>query len=407
MNQQRVATDITINYDPNGGGGGGGGEYAPSKGLDDLKEVVQELSHEPLDTSILALPSLTDYYPETATAKSSNSQAEGAGSSGRILFWYHPDYLGNVDLVTEIDGFAHEFFIYNPWGEEMHQWNANTYAFTSPYRFNSKELDPETGLAYYGARYYQNKIGVWLSVDPKSVDAPSWSPYSYSTNNPVVFADPDGQLPIPVITGMIGAVGGAIYGLATGKSWTETTALAAGGFVAGATLGFGTAAITAVGGVATLGGAGTSYLYGAIGVIGGGLSNLTEQGTMNLLGAQEGFNENEFVMSLAFGIPETMLSKGVTGPISNSIKGLIARELTKEATFKQEKQFLKQTTKSLKEMSGGQITNKQARIAAQKMYNVAKTEQGVIINATIRVTDKAVDVLTVTAENGMMERIKE
>ncbi|MGA0818906.1 MAG: hypothetical protein ACO3PE_08245, partial [Schleiferiaceae bacterium] len=52
------------------------------------------------------------------TAKSSNSQAEGAGSSGRILFWYHPDYLGNVDLVTEIDGFAHEFFIYNPWGEE-------------------------------------------------------------------------------------------------------------------------------------------------------------------------------------------------------------------------------------------------------------------------------------------------
>ncbi len=49
MNQQRVATDITINYDPNGGVGGGGGEYAPSKGLDDLKEVVQELSHEPLD----------------------------------------------------------------------------------------------------------------------------------------------------------------------------------------------------------------------------------------------------------------------------------------------------------------------------------------------------------------------
>jgi YD repeat-containing protein len=115
MNQQRVATDITINYDPNGGGGG---EYASSKGLDDLKEVVQELSHEPLDTSVLTLPSLTDYYPETATAKSSSSQAEGAGSSGRILFWYHPDYLGNVDLVTEIDGFAHEFFIYNPWGEE-------------------------------------------------------------------------------------------------------------------------------------------------------------------------------------------------------------------------------------------------------------------------------------------------
>jgi RHS repeat-associated protein len=188
MNQQRVATDITINYDPNGGGGG---EYAPSKGLDDLKKIVQELSHEPLDTSILALPSLTDYYPETAKAKSSNSQAEGSGSSGRILFWYHPDYLGNVDLVTEIDGFAHEFFIYNPWGEEMHQWNANTYAFTSPYRFNSKELDPETGLAYYGARYYQNKIGMWLSVDPLAHE--TFKPFVFTGNNPIILLDPDGR----------------------------------------------------------------------------------------------------------------------------------------------------------------------------------------------------------------------
>ena len=191
MNQQRVATDITINYDPNGGGGG---EYAPSKGLDDLKEVVQELSHEPLDTSVLTLPSLTDYYPETATAKSSSSQAEGAGSSGRILFWYHADYLGNVDLVTEIDGFAHEFFIYNPWGEEMHQWNANTYAFTSPYRFNSKELDPETGLAYYGARYYQSKRGVWLSVDPQAHDRIWLTPYQFVQNNPLLRIDPNGKL---------------------------------------------------------------------------------------------------------------------------------------------------------------------------------------------------------------------
>ena len=192
MNQQRVATDITIKYDPNGGGGG---EYAPSKGLDDLKEVVQELSHEPLDTSILALPSIADYYLETATAKSSSLQAEGTGSSGRILFWYHPDYLGNVDLVTEIDGFAHEFFIYNPWGEEMHQWNANTYAFTSPYRFNSKELDPETGLAYYGARYYQNKMGVWLSVDQMSKDFPTLTPFNYTSNNPINLVDPDGRAP--------------------------------------------------------------------------------------------------------------------------------------------------------------------------------------------------------------------
>jgi RHS repeat-associated protein len=84
--------------------------------------------------------------------------------------------------------------MYSPWGEEMHQWNANTYAFTSPYRFNAKELDPETGLAYYGARYYQNKIGVWLSVDPKAMGKSNLNgaPYIFSSNNPIMKFDPDG-----------------------------------------------------------------------------------------------------------------------------------------------------------------------------------------------------------------------
>ena len=83
----------------------------------------------------------------------------------------------------------------------MHQWNANTYAFTSPYRFNAKELDPETGLAYYGARYYQNKLGVWLSVDPLANFLPGLSPFVFSSNNPLSIKDPDGKFP-QVIVGM-------------------------------------------------------------------------------------------------------------------------------------------------------------------------------------------------------------
>jgi RHS repeat-associated protein len=83
--------------------------------------------------------------------------------------------------------------MYNPWGEEMHQWNANTYAFTSPYRFNAKELDPETGLAYYGARYHHPKLSVWKSVDPLAAKYPHESPYLFCGGNPIIYIDPDGR----------------------------------------------------------------------------------------------------------------------------------------------------------------------------------------------------------------------
>ena len=120
----------------------------------------------------------------------------GYPSQARILYWYHPDYIQNVDLVTDLDGEAYELFLYNPWGEELHHWSSNSSSWTSPYRFNAKEVDPETGLAYYGARYYQSKLGVWLSVDPQNNILPTWSPYASFADNPVYFVDPDGQLPI-------------------------------------------------------------------------------------------------------------------------------------------------------------------------------------------------------------------
>lgn len=143
MNQQRVATDITINYDPNGGGGpkeqlsakdpaSAAPELSPA--LADFSEVLVGLDQKPLDTASLNLPTIESYYPEATKTPATSSSAEGNPSAPRILFWYHPDYLGNVDLITERDGYTNEFFMYNPWGEEMHQWNANTYAFTSPYR---------------------------------------------------------------------------------------------------------------------------------------------------------------------------------------------------------------------------------------------------------------------------------
>ncbi len=53
--------------------------------------------------------------------------------------------------------------------------------------------DEETGLYYYGARYYDAQTSVWLSVDPLAEKFPGISPYVYSANNPVRFIDPNGE----------------------------------------------------------------------------------------------------------------------------------------------------------------------------------------------------------------------
>ena len=59
--------------------------------------------------------------------------------------------------------------------------------------FSSKERDAETGLSYFGARYYSSELSIWLSVDPMSDKYPSLSPYVYCADNPVKLVDPNGE----------------------------------------------------------------------------------------------------------------------------------------------------------------------------------------------------------------------
>ncbi|MCZ8319768.1 MAG: RHS repeat-associated core domain-containing protein [Silanimonas sp.] len=110
------------------------------------------------------------------------------------IWWYHPDHLGTSSAITDADGFAYQFFLNLPFGETMAEQRGQQY-YNSPYKFNGKELDEETGLYYYGARYYDPKVSIWLSVDPLAEKFPNWSPYSYCFNNPSNWIDPTGMAP--------------------------------------------------------------------------------------------------------------------------------------------------------------------------------------------------------------------
>ena len=81
--------------------------------------------------------------------------------------------------------------MYIPYGEVFVEERNGSWA--SPYLFNAKELDEETGLYYYGARYLNPSIALWLSTDPLQGKYPGMSPYNYCAGNPVKLVDPDGR----------------------------------------------------------------------------------------------------------------------------------------------------------------------------------------------------------------------
>jgi RHS repeat-associated protein len=138
--------------------------------------------------------------------------------------YFHSDQLGSTTFVTDESQnlIAHEQYF--PSGELWVDQTSDTSHTRQPYLFNGKELDVETGLYYFGARYYDPRIGLWTSPDPilsdymrgdtnRGVHLPqNLALYSYSWNNPVTIRDPNGKCPM-CITALIGAaIGGAIGG---------------------------------------------------------------------------------------------------------------------------------------------------------------------------------------------------
>ena len=111
----------------------------------------------------------------------------------KFQYFYHPDHLGSSSYITDASGEVYQHLEYFAFGETFVEEHSNTHR--TPYLFNGKELDEETGLYYYGARYYDARTSIWLAVDPLAEKYPGWSPYNYTMNNPINLIDPDGRSP--------------------------------------------------------------------------------------------------------------------------------------------------------------------------------------------------------------------
>ena len=104
---------------------------------------------------------------------------------------YHPDHLGSASWITDSSGQAVQHMQYLPYGET--KLDQRTSSYHERYTFSGKEKDSETGYYYFGARYYNSDLSLWLSVDPMADKYPSLSPYNYCAWNPMKIVDPNGD----------------------------------------------------------------------------------------------------------------------------------------------------------------------------------------------------------------------
>ena len=142
---------------------------------------------------------------EEAVAQARKAQALAVSRSFKdpdnyenLQFFYHPDHLGSSSFITNLDGEVVQHIEYVPFGEVFIEERNNVW--NTPYLFNAKEFDEETGMYYYGARYYDPRLSLWMSTDPMQEKYPNTSGYNYANQNPIVFVDVIGLYPRHILT---------------------------------------------------------------------------------------------------------------------------------------------------------------------------------------------------------------
>ncbi|WP_344850684.1 SpvB/TcaC N-terminal domain-containing protein, partial [Kribbella ginsengisoli] len=109
-------------------------------------------------------------------------------------YYNHADNLGSTGWTTDATGKIDEHIKYLPGGET---WTHENPSQPVDHQYNGKEYDSQTGLYYYGARYYDPRLTTWQSTDPAlpstATNTTSLSTYLYANANPINYTDPDGR----------------------------------------------------------------------------------------------------------------------------------------------------------------------------------------------------------------------
>ena len=139
------------------------------------EEISQETS---LDSQIL-----TTSQQRESTYIYGNGLIASLDDQGNIQY-YHKDNLGSIRAITDDTGSIIYSTSYDPFGNKFDETSYSSYTYTGKQQDN-------TGLYYYGARYYDANLGRFTQLDP--ILSADDSPYVYVSNNPLKFVDPTGM----------------------------------------------------------------------------------------------------------------------------------------------------------------------------------------------------------------------
>ena len=111
-----------------------------------------------------------------------------------VVRFQYDNYLGSSSLELDESASIISYEEYHPFGTTSYRsGRSETEVSMKKYKYVGKERDEETGLYYFGARYYAAWLGRWTAVDPLAKKNVHLTPYNYCSLNPIVRVDPDGK----------------------------------------------------------------------------------------------------------------------------------------------------------------------------------------------------------------------
>jgi RHS repeat-associated protein len=119
------------------------------------------------------------------------------------MVWALADRLGTVDTIADGEGAVVDKRTFDSFGRILSETNPSV---SFRYGYTGRELDLESGLNYYRARYYDSNVGRFISVDPIGFAAGDTNLYRYVGNSSTNATDPSGEFWNFVAGAAIGAV---------------------------------------------------------------------------------------------------------------------------------------------------------------------------------------------------------